>query len=1086
MYKLKDGSIGDAEFTEGYIVTARIEGISPDDNHNTSASKKMMWMLRVGKLRDGDKTPKCTAINHGEIPPRMTANMRKAKLKLSEEIRCNNLMCYTDVSTMVDVYAVVDWVLMKSGMALPDTTIATAKRKRDDGNDDDAMITQITPPTVESAPPPLSPNNDNDDDDDAMIKQITPPTVESPLAPSRPTTTPTISCTVPNITPHGPNPIYTQQSSIVESTILSYTIRRNTEEKPDVSDEERKKFPALSKYYPEVFHRGRNVQGGVDLDFQLLQSIISESVALCKMKDEPLQYMHSNGRQGTRLIELPITLSKDRTEVQPNINRFIDEQLLPAININTAKEKADNDITGVLLDYLTDKRRQRLMEKLREMKLTPRVMNEYEVGTLLEQSGIKVRQWRIIRQCLKLFMDISEVSVPEWRVRELGTDNGVIICGSYLYSDPTNPNRVKEEVQYWTKDPLFEVLESVHSIINGWKLHPNNVKDISIIHGGDHGKQKFRFATKVIIRMNNGQSYAQVFGLADVACRKDHGEILDNTCMPYLIPGINEIFDSDIVLEHSSEDDSAIGENATFTLRWAKKDEDHHSGILLISPMSYMAGDLAFLAYMMGKENFSSQWCNWCRSTKLDWQTGRPILQDEMWTIDTINAQVEKIAKDKLTGTVMLGVRRSPIVKIPFNNIIFAGLHAGIGIGNMITDYLEEFIDVEVEHLSDEEFQTRQEKRDTEREVQELRAEKDVWLESPDGGKSLSSTREKLRKVESEMKKLDDNDPRLTILSAERNAYDAKLQELVASRDLFSNEISRMKKVIKAAKDKLEAFTKERRRGEESIYTSIDRIFQKHGANRAHYFGRAFEGVDIRKIMNKSDELFGDGGDIRVALLEKALDGTVATKINIICDNVGHVLKLWDGAFAAIHTDDPTPEECDEAQQRINKAMAQCRKMKMSITPKLHGMEMHVVNQMRTTPGGIGKHMEHWIEQYHQIGYRFDVSYRQVGSLFGQAVIRLSVEKRGRNPLVQMHKKKLQEAFTRRRKSNKSKRDLEDEKKWQVKKEKRDIAFFADLPEDSDLSKVRDDLECGDELDELEEIDELKAKLYSGGGNKSA
>ena len=55
-----------------------------------------------------------------------------------------------------------------------------------------------------------------------------------------------------------------------------------------------------------------------------------------------------------------------------------------------------------------------------------------------------------------------------------------------------------------------------------------------------------------------------------------------------------------------------------------------------------------------------------------------------------------------------------------------------------------------------------------------------------------------------------------------------------------------------------------------------------------------------------------------------------------------------------------------------------------------------------------------------------------------------------------------------------------------MKKEKRDIAFFADLPEDSDLSKVRDDLECGDELDELEEIDELKAKLYSGGGNKSA
>ena len=48
--------------------------------------------------------------------------------------------------------------------------------------------------------------------------------------------------------------------------------------------------------------------------------------------------------------------------------------------------------------------------------------------------------------------------------------------------------------------------------------------------------------------------------------------------------------------------------------------------------------------------------------------------------------------------------------------------------------------------------------------------------------------------------------------------------------------------------------------------------------------------------------------------------------------------------------------------------------------------------------------MEHWIEQYHQIGHRFDMAYCHVGSLRGQAAIRSSVEKRGRNPRVQMNK----------------------------------------------------------------------------------
>ena len=130
---------------------------------------------------------------------------------------------------------------------------------------------------------------------------------------------------------------------------------------------------------------------------------------------------------------------------------------------------------------------------------------------------------------------------------------------------------------------------------------------------------------------------------------------------------------------------------------------------------------------------------------------------------------------------------------------------------------------------------------------------------------------------------------------------------------------------------------------------------------------------------------------------------------------------------------------------------------------------------MRTIPGGIGKHIEHWIEQYHQIGSSFDVAYCKVGSLEGQATIRSSNEKRGRHPLVQMNKQKLQEAFTRR-KSKKWKGDVEKEKKQQVKQEKRDIAFSADF-EDIDLNKIREDLECDDELDELEELEGLKGEL---------
>jgi len=97
---------------------------------------------------------------------------------------------------------------------------------------------------------------------------------------------------------------------------------------------------------------------------------------------------------------------------------------------------------------------------------------------------------------------------------------------------------VKEEVRYWTNDPVYEFIQTIEGLISGYSLSPLEIDYIHIVHGGDHGKNKFCFASKVILCMKNGDSYSLVFGLADVACKKDHTFILDNTCMPSLVEGI--------------------------------------------------------------------------------------------------------------------------------------------------------------------------------------------------------------------------------------------------------------------------------------------------------------------------------------------------------------------------------------------------------------------------------------------------------------------------------------------------------------------------------------------------------------------
>ena len=82
-----------------------------------------------------------------------------------------------------------------------------------------------------------------------------------------------------------------------------------------------------------------------------------------------------------------------------------------------------------------------------------------------------------------------------------------------------------------------------------------------------------------------------------------------------------------------------------------------------MKPLSHLAGDLALLAVMMGKDNFSSTWCCWCRLTKAAWQESGCELNDtDLWDLVSIIAQVKwneenGLGHNKGTDVRMKGVR---------------------------------------------------------------------------------------------------------------------------------------------------------------------------------------------------------------------------------------------------------------------------------------------------------------------------------------------------------------------------------------------------------------------------------------------
>ena len=139
---------------------------------------------------------------------------------------------------------------------------------------------------------------------------------------------------------------------------------------------------------------------------------------------------------------------------------------------------------------------------------------------------------------------------PETWLRTLGQDHGEITIGEYDY-EKQKRERI-EKIKFWTLDPTVELVNQVERMVNAIaNFDPKLIKYLQSVYSGDHGQQKFRFASKLLL-MYEGILHSQVYALSDVACKKDNGEVLKNTIMKPLSEGVNKIEDSWIKFEFDS------------------------------------------------------------------------------------------------------------------------------------------------------------------------------------------------------------------------------------------------------------------------------------------------------------------------------------------------------------------------------------------------------------------------------------------------------------------------------------------------------------------------------------------------------
>jgi len=273
---------------------------------------------------------------------------------------------------------------------------------------------------------------------------------------------------------------------------------------------------------------------------------------------------------------------------------------------------------------------------------------------------------------------------------------------------------------------------------------------------------------------------------------------------------------------------------------------------------------------------------------------------------------------------------------------------------------------------------------------------KNCWEKDDNGGKRLASLKGKLTRRKANLERPNLSADQIDRIEGEIHGFKDEIEELNLTQLNIRDTVEVKKDARKEASKQLDEFTKKWKKTDESIYSGIDKILQRHGIERCAYHGGQINGVDVRTLMENAKEILGE---ICVYLCNQLTDQSSisADDIGKLCKDCEEYLSLWDAAFSFVHEDNPSDDHCDKTQERIDLAMNKHRELGFNVTPKTHGMEKHVVDQMRRVKGGIKKLIQHWVEHYHQVGHRYDIKWGN------QKNEKLKAEIRGRREHTASH-----------------------------------------------------------------------------------
>ena len=167
------------------------------------------------------------------------------------------------------------------------------------------------------------------------------------------------------------------------------------------------------------------------------------------------------------------------------------------------------------------------------------------------------------------------------------------------------------------------------------------------------------------------------------------------------------------------------------------------------------------------------------------------------------------------------------------------------------------------------------------------------------------------------------------------------------------------------------------------------------------------EGPDCRRATKNAETIFNELHPILVE--SNRDDGMTEEDIRALCDDCANLLHTIDAIYSKflkwyMEWDDEAKEAASELKDLIKSALKQARALGISITPKWHLLEDHILDQhiwlVKNGWGGIIWLDESFVERAHQEGVKEDRRTQGIKGYEAQQTAQLKAEERASNPSV--------------------------------------------------------------------------------------